>query len=211
MQHRRVILTLVLTFFFCLPVYLLSRPTGGDVELRRTGGSFPEESSCATSDCHGGMPNTGPGQVLTPPFFVKNFLDAGGKNPIAALHGGGPEEVGDPNEVSGATPVDRGEFISLFATGFGPTDPPFNAGEVPQIEAPPGAADLTNPVSVTIGGLPVPDQDVLYAGVAPCCAGLYQLVVKVPDNAPDGNLAVVATVGGVSTPDGPYVTVMQSS
>ena len=189
MQYRRVILTLVLTFFFCLPVYLLSRPTGGDVELRRTGGSFPGQSSCAMSDCHGGMPNTGPGQVLTPAFFVKNFLDAGGKNPIAALHGGGPEEVGDPNEVSGATPADRGEFISLFATGFGPTDP----------------------VSVTIGGLPVPDQDVLYAGVAPCCAGLYQLVVKVPDNAPDGNLAVVATVGGVSTPDGPYVTVMQSS
>ena len=63
MQYHRVILTLVLTFFFCLPVYLLSRPTGGDVELRRTGGSFPGESSCATSDCHGGPPNSGPGQV----------------------------------------------------------------------------------------------------------------------------------------------------
>ena len=148
-------------------------------------------------------------EALTPAFFVKNFLDAGGKNPIAALHGGGPEEIGDPSEILGATPALPGEIISLFATGFGPTDPSFNAGEVPQLEAPPGAADLTNPVSVTIGGLPVPDQDVLYAGAAPCCAGLYQLVIKVPDNSPDGDLAVVATVGGVSTPNGPYVTVMQ--
>ena len=113
----------------------------------------------------------------------------------------------DPSEVPGATPAVPGEFISLFATGFGPTDPPFNAGEVPQTEVPPGTAELTNLVSVAIGGLPVPDQDIFYAGVAPCCAGLYQLVVKVPDNAPDGDLPVVATVGGVSTPNGPYVTV----
>ena len=469
MQCRRVILTLVLTFFFCLPVYLLSRPNGGEIELRRTGGSFPGESSCATSDCHGGPPNIGPGQVsitvnslplnqysytpgetvpvvvtisdpgqrrwgfqltartpdgcsqagtfaaspaeslvlirqdtsavggcpqatiqfpvhlfpksgaggqsytvnwtapasnigsivfaaagnaangdnmntgdliyttegtveagggggglnpsissggvvlanllptvtsisvnsiisvygenmaadgtfrlvksgdliddrlptelagvcvevdgtrsplffvsplqlnvqsptlaamgpvsvvvitgcgtvsesrsdpefvtmeaFTPAFFVKNFLDAGGKNPIAALHEDGVNEVRDPSEVPGATAAAPGEFISLFATGFGPTNPPFSAGEVPALEAPPGIAGLTNPVSVTIGGLPVPDKDVFYAGVAPCCAGLYQLVVKVPDSAPDGNLPVIATVAGVSTPDGPYVTV----
>ena len=63
MQCRRVILALVLTFFFCLPVYLLSRPEGPEIELRRTGGSFPGESSCATSDCHGGPPNIGLGQV----------------------------------------------------------------------------------------------------------------------------------------------------
>ena len=468
MQFRRVILTLVLTFCFCLPVYLLSKPEGPEMELRRTGGSFPEEGSCAMSECHGGSPNTGPGQVsisvdgmalsqysytpgetvpvlvtisdpnqqrwgfqltartpdgcsqagtftpsaaetnvlirqdtsvvgscppatiqfplhsfpkgglggqsysvswtapasnigsivfaaagnaangdnmntgdliyttegtvpgpplpkpsissggvilanllptvtsisansiisiygqnmaadgtfrlvksgdliddklptvlagvcvevdgirsplffvsplqlnvqsptlagggpvsvvviagcgtgsedrsdaefvtmeaFTPAFFVKNFLDAGGKNPIATLHQDGINEVGDPGEIAGATPALPGEFISLFATGFGPTNPPFNAGEVPAIESPPGIADLTNPVTVTIGGLPVPDKDVFYAGVAPCCAGLYQLVVKVPDNASDGDLAVVATVGGVSTPNGPYVTVEQ--
>ena len=410
MQYRRVILTLVLTFFFCLPVYLLSRPTGGDVELRRTGGSFPGEGSCAMSDCHGGSPNSGPGQVsitvnslplnqysytlgetvsvvvtvsdpdqqrwgfqltartpdgcnqagtfapsgsetnvlirqdtstvggcpqatiqfpvhsfpkfgpggasytvnwtapagnigsmvfaaagnaangnnlktgdriyttegtvqaggggggpspsigsggvilanllptvtsisansiisvygqnmaadgtfrlvksgdlvdnklptelanvcvevngtrsplffvsplqlnvqsptlaavgpvsvvvitgcgtgsesrsdpefvtmeaFTPAFFVKNFLDASGKNPIATLHQDGINEVGDPSEIPGATPAVPGEFISLFATGFGPTDPSFNAGEVPELEMPPGIAELTNPVSV---------------------------------------------------------------
>jgi uncharacterized protein (TIGR03437 family) len=43
--------------------------------------------------------------------------------------------------------------------------------------------------------------------VAPCCAGLYQLVFPVSANAPDGNLRVIFTVGGISTPEGPYVTV----
>ena len=166
-------------------------------------------SGCGTASETRSDPEFVTMEAFTPAFFVKNFLDAGGENPIATLHQDGINEVGDPSEVPGATPATPGEFISLFATGFGPTNPSFNAGEVPALEAPPGIADLTNPVSVTIGGLPVPDRDVFYAGVAPCCAGLYQLVVKVPDNAPDGDLAVVAAVGGVSTPDGPYVTVEQ--
>jgi uncharacterized protein (TIGR03437 family) len=58
-----------------------------------------------------------------------------------------------------------------------------------------------------IGDIAVPPEDVPYVGISPCCAGLYQLVFKIPSNAPDGNLPVSFTVGGVSTPHGPYVTV----
>ena len=39
------------------------------------------------------------------------------------------------------------------------------------------------------------------------CAGLYQFVVRIPLNAPDGDLPVEAAVMGVSTPSGPFVTV----
>ena len=265
--------------------------------------------------------------AVTPAFFLKVFTDPG---PIAALHGGGPDVVGDPNVVPGATgPAQPGEFISLFATGFGPTIPALEAGEIPQIKLPDsfGQARVTGDVSsITIGGIPLnPDvagevfshifslmydlltfqpssasllvgvqaqsgrqggqhlmgeketkpfqltfngllkvdfqgsrvtsdgglilvrrlkqtlgtlrptpgtavglritcvrgasscilceRDVrignsgFYIGTAPCCAGLYQLVVKVPDNAPDGDLPVVVTIDGVSTPEGPFVTV----
>ena len=61
MQSHRVLLTLLLTAIICFPLYLFSEVTGP--EPRRTGGSFPGERSCATSDCHGGLPNTGPGSV----------------------------------------------------------------------------------------------------------------------------------------------------
>ncbi len=131
-------------------------------------------------------------EAVTPAFFLKVFTDPG---PIAALHLDFTE-VGDPNVIPGATPAQPGTFISLFATGFGPTDPALEAGEVPSIALPPlGQARVTgNVTSVTIGGIPLdPDSagDVFYIGTAPCCAGLYQLVVKVPDNAPDGDLPVL--------------------
>ena len=144
--------------------------------------------------------------AVTPAFFLKVFTDPG---PIAALHLDFTE-VGDPNVIAGATPAQPGTFISLFATGFGPTNPPLQAGEVPQFALPDllGQARVTGDVSsVTIGGIPLSSGDIFYIGVAPCCAGLYQLVVKVPVNAPDGDLPVVVTIDGVSTPEGPFVTV----
>ncbi len=61
MQSHRVLLTLLLTAIICFPLYLFSEVTGP--ERRRTGGPFPGERSCATSNCHGGVPDTGPGSV----------------------------------------------------------------------------------------------------------------------------------------------------
>jgi hypothetical protein len=67
LNSRRVILTALLTAFFCSPVYLISRETGSPgptgLELRRTGGNFPGERSCIDADCHLGSTNSGPGSV----------------------------------------------------------------------------------------------------------------------------------------------------
>ncbi len=53
----------------------------------------------------------------------------------------------------------------------------------------------------------VPAEDVLYAGASPCCAGLYQFTLRLPDDLPDGGAPIVAAVNGVSTPRGPFLTV----
>ena len=145
----------------------------------------------------------------TPAFFVTILPGAGDVNPIAALHQDGLSAVADPVVFQGLRPAEPGEFISLFATGLGPTDPAVLAGEIPATVLPDsfGQARLTNPFAITIGSIPVPDEDVFYAGTAPCCAGLYQIVVKVPPSAPDGDLEVIATVAGISTPPGPFVSV----
>lgn len=147
--------------------------------------------------------------AVAPAFF--NFTNnADGSNPIAAVHADGAL-IGEPGLIPGGafTPAEPGAFISLFGTGFGPTNPPLEAGEIPLTALPGenGQSRLTLAWSLRIGDIPVPREDVPYAGVSPCCAGLYQLVFRVPSNAPDGNLRVLFTVGGVSTPEGPYVTV----
>ena len=147
---------------------------------------------------------------IAPGFF--NFINnANGVNPIAALHGGGPDLLGAPGLLPGATftPAKPGEIISLFATGLGPTNPPVVAGGLPAIELPQtsGQSVVTGPAMVTIGGIMLPPEDIFYVGLAPCCAGLYQIVVRVPANAPAGNLPVEVKVNGVATLPGPYITV----
>jgi uncharacterized protein (TIGR03437 family) len=82
---------------------------------------------------------------------------------------------------SGSNPAVRGTVISLFATGEGQTDP---AG----VDGKPVVGLLPRPllpVSVTVGGVP---SEVQYAGGAPgLVAGVLQINVKVPDDAPTGN------------------------
>ena len=146
-----------------------------------------------------------------PAFFVNPIVDGGGVNQIAALHGGGPDVVGDPNLLPGSTPAEPGEFISLFATGFGQTNPPLQAGEIPAQVLPDGGLADVDGFSITIGGMTLEGRpQVFYAGIAPCCAGLYQIVVEVPP-LQDGNHAVTATVNGIPTPEGPFIPVKSPS
>ena len=168
--------------------------------------SFRVIRGCGTDDEEASEPERILVRSATPAFF--NFVNnADGVNPIAALHQDGFSLVGPPSlfgEAVATTPAAPGEFVSFFASGFGETNPPFEAGEIPGRQAELSTED----VQVTIGGVRVPREDIFYIGVAPCCAGLYQLVVKVPPGLPTGNHAVVVTVAGSSSASGPYVAVL---
>ena len=67
MNSRRAVLGVLLTLFFCFPVFLLSERDGP--EPRRTNGklasgaNFPGEDTCGNSECHNVTPNTGAGSV----------------------------------------------------------------------------------------------------------------------------------------------------
>jgi uncharacterized protein (TIGR03437 family) len=109
--------------------------------------------------------------------------------------------VGKSGLIAGVTttPVKPGEVILLYGTGFGPTDP-----ATPTNQLVTSAADLpANSVQIAIGGIAAAVQ---FAGLTG--AGVYQFNVTVP-NLPDGDAAVVATIGGVSTQSGVSVTVQQ--
>lgn len=108
--------------------------------------------------------------------------------------------IGKPGLLQGATttPAQPGETIILYGTGFGPTNPPVPTGQLVSTAEP-----LANTVQFTIGGTAVTPS---FSGLTN--SGLYQFNLTVP-NLPNGDAAVGATIGGVSTPTGVLVTVQQ--
>jgi uncharacterized protein (TIGR03437 family) len=141
-------------------------------------------------------------QSATPEFFY--FVhNANGQNPIAALNAVTGTYVGAPGLIAGATfaAAQPGDVLTLFATGFGATNPPFAAGQLPD-----AVAALTQSISVTVGGIALTRAEILYAGVTQN-AGLYQLNIQLPAAIPAGDQPVIATIGGISSPAGGFITV----
>jgi len=89
-------------------------------------------------------------------------------------------------------PLQVGDVVLLFGTGFGPTSPELMDGA--SIQAP---LPLVNPVTVRMGGL---DAEVLFAGVV--SPGLVQLNVIVPEGVPGGDVEVEVSVAGFSSASG---------
>ena len=100
-------------------------------------------------------------------------------------------------------PAAPGDVLILWGTGFGPTNPAATPGQ----EVPPsGLYSTANPVTVSIGGI---DAIVYGSVLSPGFAGLYQIAVQVPTSAPNGDLPIIATVNGVSSPATTLLTVQQ--
>jgi uncharacterized protein (TIGR03437 family) len=116
-------------------------------------------------------------QSMQPAFFTS-------QNYVAAVRS-------DGTIITAATPARSGDFLQLYGTGCGPTNPAVSPGVVFQ-----GSAPLTNTVEVNIGGMPA---SVSYAGLV--SAGLCQINVAVPA-LPDGDQTVDAQIAGLSTQPG---------
>jgi uncharacterized protein (TIGR03437 family) len=129
--------------------------------------------------------------------------NADGRNPVCAVDAITLADIGATGLISGVTftPAKPGELLTIYGTSFGPTNPAVAPGALP-----PGAASTTNNPVVTVGTVTLNSSDVLYAGVSPCCAGLYQLNIKVPALA-DGDYPVTLSLGSFTTPAGGYLTV----
>ena len=88
--------------------------------------------------------------------------------------------------VSPSAPAKRGETIVIYATGLGVTTPLVGDG-VAAPSSPP--ATINAPVTVLIGGKPA---GVVFGGLVAGFAGLYQLNVVIPPDAPSGSTVPVA-------------------
>lgn len=95
---------------------------------------------------------------------------------------------------TGARPANRGESVTIYATGLGPVSSPPPTG-VPASSNP--LARTTSTPVVTLGGVIAP---VSFAGLAPGFFGLYQINVQVPQSvAPGDAVPLVVSLGGASS------------
>jgi len=93
----------------------------------------------------------------------------------------------DYSLVSPANPLARSGIAVLWGTGFGEVTPRVAAGAA----APAAGAATVARAEVTVGGRPA---RVLYCGLAPGFAGLYQINIEIPPDAPLGNMAPVQVI-----------------
>ena len=111
----------------------------------------------------------------------------------------------DGSVITPSHPAKAGDVVVLYATGLGQTVPPAGYGELPTAAAP--LARIAD-FKVRIDGTAVDPSAVLYAGIAPGFAGLYQINVRLPTATganPELRISVGAAISipGVKLPVGP--------
>lgn len=101
---------------------------------------------------------------------------------------------------SATSPASRGGIVTVYAVGLGTTTPGMKDGSLTGAPLP----QLRAPIRVLVGGN---TAQILYAGPAPgAIAGLMQLNIRIPDNAPTGSVPLLVMAG--DNPSQPGVTLI---
>lgn len=99
----------------------------------------------------------------------------------------------DNTLVTPEKPLRAGELAYFYATGLGPVNRPPATGAAAPSEPP---AQALMPVRVTLGGV---ECEVLFAGLAPGLAGVFQINIRVPATLPRGDHELIVTAGDRSS------------
>ena len=135
--------------------------------------------------------------ATAPGLFTQN---ASGSGPGSILNQ--DYSVNGPNNAAA-----KGSIVMVYLTGEGQTSPPSVTGTITTATLPP---PQVTPAPVLAVGVTINGQPALYvyAGEAPeLVAGMMQLNVQIPANAPSGDLQIVVSVGGNVTQNGVTVSV----
>jgi uncharacterized protein (TIGR03437 family) len=135
------------------------------------------------------------------PEFLYFSVTSNGPDPVVAVEALSGAYVGPPGLIAGASfaPAEPGDTLTVYGVGFGATASLVSPGAVDD------TADSTaGTATVTIGGIPA---TVLYAGLTPGDAGLYQVNLVVPQGIQSGNQPIVLEVNGGTSPSGAYLAI----
>lgn len=127
-------------------------------------------------------------QVAAPSFFQSDATT------VLAVHL-------DNSLITAASPARPGEIVVLYASGLGPTNPAAIPDQIPQ-----QAASVTpiSSFSLLLNGVAVDPRLILYAGVVPTYAGLFQINLQLPPDAP-ANPQIRIGYAGILSPAGPVL------
>jgi uncharacterized protein (TIGR03437 family) len=101
----------------------------------------------------------------------------------------------DGSLVCSTAPATAGEIVTLWATGLGNTNPELEDGALPAAAQ---WLSQLNQFDVQINSAALDSSAILYAGVAPGYAGLYQVNVRLPDPLPPNPQIQLALAGTLS-------------
>jgi uncharacterized protein (TIGR03437 family) len=87
----------------------------------------------------------------------------------------------DGSLVSDEVPAVPGEILVIYAAGLGATQPSVTGLSIPRAAA---TISARSQFAVLLNDVPVPDGNILYAGLTPGFAGLYQINCRLPDDTP---------------------------
>jgi uncharacterized protein (TIGR03437 family) len=129
--------------------------------------------------------------LFSPDPRVADAKDPTGERPVRVSSYNG-DDKDDPNRRScngpdgppalpycpgGFRPVKPGEVLEMYLTGAG-----FQSGWPVEGDVASGPISTGAPLPrIFLGTAYVPDANILYSGVAPCCAGLWQIDFRVPN------------------------------
>jgi large repetitive protein len=93
--------------------------------------------------------------------------------------------------ITDGSPATPGEYVVVYLSGMGPTTVPVASGAA----SPSSPLDATvNSPTITLNGEAV--TNIYFSGLTPMLAGLYQIDLQVPADAPNGDLTLVVNQPG---------------
>ncbi len=138
--------------------------------------------------------------AAAPEFFFFDVTSTG-NNPVAAVDAISNEFFGPLTLFGGnAKPARPGDFVTVYLTGLGATNPVFPPGALAT-----GLSALALPFELRLAGQLIPTSNILYAGFAPDSL-IYQINFRIPTGLPASNQPISVRVDGQTTPPGAYLT-----
>jgi uncharacterized protein (TIGR03437 family) len=104
----------------------------------------------------------------------------------------------DNSLIAPGSPAQAGEIIVVYACGLGRTLPNPAPGAIPQSAA---VIQRLSDLKVYLGGAAIDAASILYAGLTPGSAGLYQINLVLPDN-PGTDPEIRVAIADQSSPAG---------